>query len=389
METSCYHKPVIGCALVALAGCCACADKRPIAASYPVYIDGQGMRMQGKRWSRYCWKCRDYWDIFSCSSSSPNMNHPSNRVPPADENMATAFDHMTVTTQGQSWSFDGIARADPHQNRPRGLLQSIHAPHIATSSLPAREIRRPSSPDSPSPAQHSLHPIPSAPSRHFTDPPLRGRRPLLQNPFGTLEEIQSENYQSPLEGMFQRAEARYREAEAARQQAEEAHLQAATAEARRIATGEIRQTELIEADINASNHVTVQLMMDIQEAGEAMWRNALMPLENGLEPSHRPLTPMLSPLSDINPIDEQTSRPAPLSREDLTINIACQVCSEQRVDTLLEPCMHIALCRWCSEIIRRGPRHHQSDHGHASRSYRWRCPICRRRVTNARRVYLS
>jgi len=58
MADSCYHKPVIGCALVALAGCCACADKRPIAASYPVYIDGQGMRMQGKRWSRYCWKCR-------------------------------------------------------------------------------------------------------------------------------------------------------------------------------------------------------------------------------------------------------------------------------------------------------------------------------------------
>lgn len=338
------------------------------------------------------------------------MNHQSNRGPPIDENMATAFNQMTATHQSQSWSFDGIPRPDQRQIRPRGLLESIHAPQNVTSSLPTRRIRRPDSPGSPSPAQSLHQPISSVPSRNFTDPPIRSRRPLLQNPFGTLEEIQSENYQSPLEGMFQRAEARYREAEAVRQQADEARFQAAEEVHRyqeivqntRMQVGfDPQNVELqapvnverhIEVDINTSNHLTLQLMLDIQAAGEAMLRNALMPIENGLEPPERPLTPMRTPLIDpieINPIDEQISRPAPLSREDLTISIACQVCSEQRVDTLLEPCMHIALCRWCSEIIRRGPRHPQSDHGHASRNYRWRCPICRRRVTNARRVYLS
>ena len=57
----CIHKAVIGCALTALPGCCSCSDQRPYAEAYPIYIDGHGMKMQGKRWARYCWKCRDYW----------------------------------------------------------------------------------------------------------------------------------------------------------------------------------------------------------------------------------------------------------------------------------------------------------------------------------------
>jgi hypothetical protein len=28
------------------------------ASYYPTYIDGLGMRVVGKRWQRYCWKCR-------------------------------------------------------------------------------------------------------------------------------------------------------------------------------------------------------------------------------------------------------------------------------------------------------------------------------------------
>jgi len=296
------------------------------------------------------------------------MNNTSNRAPPADENMDAAFSQMTFATQSQSWSFDGIPRRDRHQNQPAGLLQSMHAPQNLSPPLPERIIRGSNTPGTPLPNRYLQNPVPSA-------PPLSSRRSVLQNPFGTLEEIQSENYQSPLEGMFQRAEARYREAETLRQQAGEANVQTALDEVLRIAAGEGH----IEMDLNLIDHATVQLILDVQEAGEGMRRNSLVPLEY-----RRPERPIA-----VNPIDEQTSRPAPLNREDLTINIACQVCSEQRVDTLLEPCMHIAICRWCSEILRRGPRQVESGHGHASRAHRWRCPICRRRVTSARRVYLS
>jgi hypothetical protein len=58
MDAMCEHKAHIGCALTAVSGCCFCSDKRPEATAYPTYIDGKGMRMIGKRWQRYCWKCR-------------------------------------------------------------------------------------------------------------------------------------------------------------------------------------------------------------------------------------------------------------------------------------------------------------------------------------------
>ena len=40
--------------------CCACTDRRPLTASYPQYIDGQGLTSTGRRWSTYCPPCRDY-----------------------------------------------------------------------------------------------------------------------------------------------------------------------------------------------------------------------------------------------------------------------------------------------------------------------------------------
>lgn len=57
LPAPCEHKAQTGCMLAALPCCCSCADKRPHATAYPVYIDGQGMKMQGKRWQRYCRRC--------------------------------------------------------------------------------------------------------------------------------------------------------------------------------------------------------------------------------------------------------------------------------------------------------------------------------------------
>jgi hypothetical protein len=70
MTSICVHKQRIGCALTALPRCCSCADKRPLATAYPVYIDGQGMKLQGKRWQRYCWKCRGEQTSTSLTSCS-------------------------------------------------------------------------------------------------------------------------------------------------------------------------------------------------------------------------------------------------------------------------------------------------------------------------------
>lgn len=42
--------------------CCACADRRPHMASYPLYIDGRGITSSGTRWSMYCSPCHDFHD---------------------------------------------------------------------------------------------------------------------------------------------------------------------------------------------------------------------------------------------------------------------------------------------------------------------------------------
>lgn len=74
------HKLLTGCMLSALPCCCSCADRRPEATAYPVYIDGKGIRMQGKRWQRYCRKCcgKSNTDtpIFLFSSAQLHTSHP-------------------------------------------------------------------------------------------------------------------------------------------------------------------------------------------------------------------------------------------------------------------------------------------------------------------------
>jgi hypothetical protein len=97
----------------------------------------------------------------------------------------------------------------------------------------------------------------------------------------------------------------------------------------------------------------------------------------------------------INPIDQQ-QRPPALEESEMQVNIACKICNEQRIDTLLEPCMHACVCRWCSDILMQQARQERRRHGSGlepaevrmSRG-QWRCPICRHNVTGSRKFYLG
>jgi len=52
----CIHKSVASCQLN-IPLCCACADKRPYAATYSRYVDGIGDTTGGTRWQNYCPSC--------------------------------------------------------------------------------------------------------------------------------------------------------------------------------------------------------------------------------------------------------------------------------------------------------------------------------------------
>lgn len=58
----CAHKLPTSCRRTSTHQCCACADKRPHAASYNTSISGVQTTSQATRWQDYCPGCRAFWD---------------------------------------------------------------------------------------------------------------------------------------------------------------------------------------------------------------------------------------------------------------------------------------------------------------------------------------
>ena len=179
-----------------------------------------------------------------------------------------------------------------------------------------------------------------------------------RNPFGTRQDVEEEDYVSPLTTMYQRAWTRYETAEETRQ-------------AERVADSTYPAGPNFHAQLYSSQ---VQTARQVAERITSIVRNQM--LELGINDDSSP----------DNAIDRQ-QRPLPLAAEALVASIACRICHEQRVDTLLEPCMHIALCHYCSEIVRQQAMEAQRLARQGVRQ--WRCPICRKEVNQARRVHLA
>ncbi|KAL4806153.1 hypothetical protein BDV18DRAFT_138856 [Aspergillus unguis] len=75
----------------------------------------------------------------------------------------------------------------------------------------------------------------------------------------------------------------------------------------------------------------------------------------------------------------QDSRPDPKGTSELTINMECKICMEQLVDTVLLPCGHAILCRWCAN--------QQIPSTKGFPKGREICPMCRGPVRHKHRIY--
>lgn len=70
--------------------------------------------------------------------------------------------------------------------------------------------------------------------------------------------------------------------------------------------------------------------------------------------------------------NQNDGRPEPKDAEEMTVNLECRICMSQTVDTVMLPCGHAVLCRWCAE-----------QHLSPGRADRTRpkgyglCPMCR------------
>lgn len=287
-----------------------------------------------------------------------------------------------TASDSPSWSFEAISvpqssrqRSAPSAARPNTLGPQNPTAETALTSVHREADRRRD--------HHIRRRLANRPD-HFVDNnteagPSRRQRRAIANPFGTREEIESEGYQSPVADLFGRAWNRYREAQEATRAAR------TRAEDERRTAGDVGVLGTGPPPFHGVDLDTAMAQHRLEDSTDE--RELMMAFGASLRQRQRD-HPHAHPR--VNPIDQQSSRPPPLETQQMTISIACKICCEQKVDTLLEPCMHVAICHWCSELIRdRARRRRRQRLPGMDDEGRWRCPICRHDVTQSRRVYLA
>jgi hypothetical protein len=91
---------------------------------------------------------------------------------------------------------------------------------------------------------------------------------------------------------------------------------------------------------------------------------------NGRSSNNGPVVQNLSAPLGLD--DPRTNRPEPKEAEDMVVNLECKVCMSQMVDTVILPCGHAILCRWCADQALRRPQS-RAKGGPT-------CPMCRKHV---------
>ncbi|KKZ68309.1 hypothetical protein EMCG_05984 [[Emmonsia] crescens] len=93
----------------------------------------------------------------------------------------------------------------------------------------------------------------------------------------------------------------------------------------------------------------------------------------------------VEPTTTTKGLDNQNDgRPEPKEAEELTVNLECKACMSQLIDTVVLPCGHAVLCRWCADQHMPSSRMDKTKpRGSAT------CPMCRKPVKQKIRIYLS
>lgn len=78
------------------------------------------------------------------------------------------------------------------------------------------------------------------------------------------------------------------------------------------------------------------------------------------------------------------NRPPPMDAESMMLDMACSICKEHLVDTVVLPCGHAVMCNWCADL--HVPSRKQ-DHT-IPRDRLVKCPMCRSRIKQKVRLSL-
>jgi Zinc finger, C3HC4 type (RING finger) len=227
----------------------------------------------------------------------------------------------------------------------------------AGSSDPQRASRSPLTrvePTIASSSQGQLNPIPN---EHLNDLHGEAQRERQQRIaermtriFGTHEEIQSEEYVSPIAGMFNRAWGRYRNLEELR------HAQGNPAAINRFLDSEqesalwLRLPPFTAGITMLDSHLQQRVLqhMDLQRStignGDPQTQSDR---DGGIASEQRTF---LDGEAQYPGLDGD-GRPEPMNDEQLTVKLDCKVCLTQRASIACLPCGHLGLCQWCADQI--------------------------------------
>ncbi|KAL4981124.1 hypothetical protein BDW66DRAFT_146888 [Aspergillus desertorum] len=109
-----------------------------------------------------------------------------------------------------------------------------------------------------------------------------------------------------------------------------------------------------------------ELLRDVPSQYRAIYRNSLAGASALNKTKRRLDTP-------------KEVRPEPKETEEMTVNMECKICMGQVVDTVLLPCGHAILCRWCADELMPSSKGYLRE--------RASCPMCREPVKQKHRIY--
>ncbi|KAF7118772.1 hypothetical protein CNMCM5793_008397 [Aspergillus hiratsukae] len=101
--------------------------------------------------------------------------------------------------------------------------------------------------------------------------------------------------------------------------------------------------------LTPEDHVQIQRLAELQAYPSSMRPGG------AVHGSHRQYSLSDDSIVDRAPptpkgLDDKTDgRPEPKEDNELTLNLECKICMSQLVDTVIIPCGHAILCRWCAE----------------------------------------
>jgi hypothetical protein len=226
--------------------------------------------------------------------------------------------------------------------------------------------------------------------------------------FGTREEIEADDYQSPITGMFSRAWERFGQAEARRASGETVApaVNTLTPVERReieqqILWGVMRESTEIE-EVEDTGRRFFSTLRD-NRSEDALLPGEERPPVRIPTPQPGPGMPSRSSIDELTlqlarmrqaydqqrnamrpgpTLDSQPNRPPPLKEEQMMKNLQCHVCYAQLADIAVLPCGHMVMCEYCADVVI--PVKNQQFPVRPSK-----CPMCRKGVKQRVRIHFG